>query len=184
MGLRVWLWAELSYINMSSILLLCWNWHIYSTCLFILQFKTIPYPWVWILWILQGLGWIREYHCIPIIRPETILLIYLCAPMWLRYKVFFIPTNVSGFLDSSVLSFDHQPLDWGGKKSISAQRGGETQPVIEFMDVLCERWGFHNCMKHLNNHTWSWGTAALQVKRGAAICWGPMRGTAARGSFN
>lgn len=136
---------------MSSILLLCRNWHIYSTCLFILQFKTIPYPWVWILWILQGIGWIREYHCIPIIRPETILLIYLCAPMWLRYKVFFIPTNVSGFLDSSVLSFDHQPLDWGGKKSISAQRGGETQPVIEFMDVLCERWGFHNCMKHLNN---------------------------------
>lgn len=57
-------------------------------------------------------------------------------------------------------------------------------PVIEFMDVLCERWGFHNCMKHLNNHTWSRGTPALQLKRGAAICWGPMRGTAARVSFN
>lgn len=31
------------------------------------------------------------------------------------------------------------PLTEEEKKSISAQRGGETQPVIEFMDVLCER---------------------------------------------
>lgn len=62
----------LVYLFHQYFFFVCLNWHIYSTCLFIPQFKTSPYPWVWIWWILQRIGWIREYHCIPIIRPEPI----------------------------------------------------------------------------------------------------------------
>lgn len=108
----------------------CLNWHIYSTCLFIPQFKTSPYPWVWISWILQRIGWIREYHCIPIIRPEPILVIYLCALMWLRYKVSFIPhgclwvrLRYSFFRSNSPLTEVKKK-----KKSVSLQRCGEKQP--------------------------------------------------------
>lgn len=91
------------------------NWHTYSTCLFIPQFKTSPYPWVWISWILQRFGWIREYHCIPIIRPEPILVIYLCALMWLRYKVSFIPRGCLWVR----LRHSFFRSNWGEKKKAS-----------------------------------------------------------------
>lgn len=95
------------------------NWHIYSTCLFISQFKTSLCPWVWISWILQRIGWIREYHCIPIIRPEPILVIYLCALMCLRYKDSFIPLGCLWVRICYSFFRSNNPLTEVGKKRAS-----------------------------------------------------------------
>lgn len=130
---RLWLWFydNSCRIFISSILLLlfCLNWHIFSRCLFIPQFKTSPYPWVWISWILQRIGWIREYHCIPIIRPEPILVIYLCALMWLRYKVSFIPRGCLWVrLRYSFFRSNNPLTEVEKKKGVLPQRCGEKQP--------------------------------------------------------
>lgn len=125
--------TALVYLLHQYFIFFCLNWHIYSTCLFIPQFKTSPYPWVWISWILQRIGWIREYHCIPIIRPEPILVIYLCALMWLRYKVSFIPRGRLWVRFRYSFFRSNNPLtevekERGGKKRVSPQRCGEKQP--------------------------------------------------------
>lgn len=147
--------------------------------------KTSPYPWVWILWILQRIVGIREYHCIPIIQLNLIYSFIYAFQRGSPPKSLSSPVDVSSFRFIPDYSFSIKPpveLE-NEKKRLAALTRRDAKPKdrlrFEFMKAWCEQWGFHNCMKHLNIQTQRGGTGASQPERGATICSQPIWGTAA-----
>lgn len=93
-------------------------------CPFIPWLKTSAYPWVWILWILQRICRIREYHCISIIQLEPIYsFIYASQMQSLCY-----PLCVSLLKYYSWIFYFFQSNNSLDKKKMSVHWCSATQP--------------------------------------------------------
>lgn len=151
-----------------------------------LDWKTSPYPWVWILRILQRIAGIREYHCIPIIQLNLIYSFIYAFQRSSPPKSLSSPVDVSSFRFIPDYSFSIKQLveleREKKKRNVSLRwRDANLKTGCDWIlwRAWCEQWGFHNCMKHLNIQTQRGGTGASQPERRATICSQPIWGTAA-----